>query len=47
MDNDAHVRDSYAEGDINTSNSSEKSLVRGAGYLWDRTSGKEQHAGSF
>ena len=45
-DNDAHVRDSYAEGDIN--NVKQFGEVAGvAGYLWDRTSGKEQHAGSL
>ena len=46
VDNDAHVRDSYAEGDIN--NVKQFGEVAGvAGYLWDRTSGKEQHAGSL
>ncbi len=46
VDNDAHVRYSYAEGDIN--NVKQFGEVAGvAGYLWDRTSGKEQHAGSL
>ena len=46
VDNDAHVRDSYAEGDIN--NVKQFGEVAGvAGYLWDRTSGKVQHAGSL
>ncbi len=46
VDNDAHVRDSYAEEILANVKQFEKSLVL-AGYLWDRTSGKEQHAGSL
>lgn len=44
VDQDAHIQDSYAEGDIN--NVKHFGRVAGvAGNLWDRTSGEEQHAG--
>ena len=44
VDQDAHIQDSYAEGDIN--NVKHFGRVAGvAGYLWDRTSGEERHAG--
>ena len=46
VDQDAHIQDSYAEGDIN--NVKHFGRVAGvAGYLWDRTSGEERHAGSL
>lgn len=46
VDQDAHIQDSYAEGDIN--NVKHFGRVAGvAGNLWDRTSGEEQHAGSL
>ena len=44
VDQDAHIQDSYAEGDIN--NVKHFGRVAGvAGNLWDRTSGDEKHAG--
>ncbi|MBW5163733.1 peptidase M26, partial [Streptococcus pneumoniae] len=46
VDQDAHIQNSYAEGDIN--NVKHFSKVAGvAGYLWDRTSGEEKHAGEL
>ncbi|HEU6112055.1 TPA: immunoglobulin A1 protease [Streptococcus pneumoniae] len=46
VDQDAHIQDSYAEGDIN--NVKHFGRVAGvAGYLWDRTSGEEKHAGEL
>ena len=43
-DQDAHIQDSYAEGDIN--NVKHFGRVAGvAGYLWDRKTNEEQHAG--
>lgn len=46
VDQDAHIQDSYAEGDIN--NVKHFGRVAGvAGNLWDRTSGEEQHAVSL
>ena len=46
VDQDAHIQDSYAEGDIN--NVKHFGRVAGvAGYLWDRTSNLEKHAGSL
>ena len=46
VDQDAQIQDSYAEGDIN--NVKHFGRVAGvAGYLWDRTSGEERHAGSL
>ena len=43
-DQDAQIQDSYAEGDIN--NAKHFGRVAGvAGYLWDRTSNLEKHAG--
>lgn len=45
-DQDAHIQNSYAEGDIN--NVKHFGKVAGvAGYLWDRTSGEEKHAGEL
>ena len=44
VDQDAQIQHSYAEGDIN--NVKHFSRVAGvAGYLWDRTSNLEKHAG--
>lgn len=44
VDQDAQVQDSYAEGDIN--NAKHFGRVAGvAGYLWDRKTNEEQHAG--
>ncbi|WNS71756.1 ZmpA/ZmpB/ZmpC family metallo-endopeptidase [Streptococcus sp. DTU_2020_1001019_1_SI_AUS_MUR_006] len=44
IDQDAHIQDSYAEGDIN--NVKHFGRVAGvAGYLWDRKTNEEQHAG--
>ena len=44
VDQDAHIQDSYAEGDIN--NIKHFGRVAGvAGYLWDRKTNEEQHAG--
>lgn len=44
VDQDAQIQDSYAEGDIN--NAKHFGRVAGvAGYLWDRTSNLEKHAG--
>ena len=44
VDQDAQIQHSYAEGDIN--NVKHFGRVAGvAGYLWDRTSGDEKHAG--
>jgi len=44
VDQDAHIQDSYAEGDIN--NVKHFGRVAGvAGYLWDRKMNEEQHAG--
>lgn len=44
VDQDAHIQDSYAEGDIN--NAKHFGRVAGvAGYLWDRKTNEEQHAG--
>ena len=44
VDQDAHIQDSYAEGDIN--NVKHFGRVAGvAGYLWDRKTNEEQHAG--
>ncbi|HEW2782023.1 TPA: G5 domain-containing protein [Streptococcus pneumoniae] len=46
VDNDAHIRNSYAEGDIN--NVKQFGEVAGvAGYLWDRRSNDEKHAGEL
>ena len=46
VDQDAHIQDSYAEGDIN--NVKHFGRVAGvAGYLWDRKTNEEQHAGSL
>lgn len=46
VDRDAQIQDSYAEGDIN--NVKHFGRVAGvAGYLWDRTSNLEKHAGSL
>ena len=46
VDRDAQIQDSYAEGDIN--NAKHFGRVAGvAGYLWDRTSNLEKHAGSL
>lgn len=46
VDQDAQIQDSYAEGDIN--NVKHFGRVGGvAGYLWDRTSNLEKHAGSL
>ena len=46
VDQDAQIQDSYAEGDIN--NVKHFGRVAGvAGYLWDRTSNLEKHAGSL
>lgn len=46
VDQDAHIQNSYAEGDIN--NVKHFGKVAGvAGYLWDRTSGEEKHAGEL
>ena len=46
VDQDAQIQDSYAEGDIN--NAKYFGRVAGvAGYLWDRTSNLEKHAGSL
>ncbi|HET5924542.1 TPA: G5 domain-containing protein [Streptococcus pneumoniae] len=46
VDQDAHIQNSYAEGDIN--NVKHFGKVAGvAGYLWDRTSGEEKHAGKL
>ena len=46
VDQDAQIHDSYAEGDIN--NAKHFGRVAGvAGYLWDRTSNLEKHAGSL
>lgn len=46
VDQDAQIQDSYAEGDIN--NAKHFGRVAGvAGYLWDRTSNLEKHAGSL
>jgi len=46
VDQDAKIQHSYAEGDIN--NVKHFGRVAGvAGYLWDRTSGDEKHAGSL
>ena len=44
VDQDAYIQDSYAEGDIN--NVKHFGKVAGvAGYLWDRKTNEEQHAG--
>lgn len=44
VDQDAQIQDSYAEGDIN--NAKHFGRVAGvAGYLWDRKTNEEQHAG--
>ena len=44
VDQDAYIQDSYAEGDIN--NVKHFGRVAGvAGYLWDRKTNEEQHAG--
>ena len=44
VDQDAHIQDSYAEGDIN--NVKHFGRVAGvAGYLWDRKTNEKQHAG--
>ena len=44
VDQDAHIQDRYAQGDIN--NVKHFGRVAGvAGNLWDRTSGDEKHAG--
>ena len=44
VDQDAQIQDSYAEGDIN--NVKHFGRVAGvAGYLWDRKTNEEQHAG--
>ena len=46
VDQDAKIQHSYAEGDIN--NVKHFGRVAGvAGYLWDRTSNLEKHAGSL
>ncbi|RSI68717.1 Immunoglobulin A1 protease precursor [Streptococcus oralis] len=46
VDRDAKIQHSYAEGDIN--NVKHFGRVAGvAGYLWDRTSNLEKHAGSL
>ena len=46
VDQDAQIQDSYAEGDIN--NAKHFGRVAGvAGYLWDRKTNEEQHAGSL
>ncbi|HEV4627030.1 TPA: G5 domain-containing protein [Streptococcus pneumoniae] len=46
VDQDAHIQNSYAEGDIN--NVKHFGRVAGvAGNLWDRTSGDVRHAGSL
>lgn len=46
VDKDAHIQNSYSEGDIN--NVKHFGKVAGvAGYLWDRTSGEEKHAGEL
>ena len=46
VDQDAHIQDSYAEGDIN--NVKHFGRVAGvAGYLWDRKTNEERHAGSL
>ena len=46
VDNNAHIRNSYAEGDIN--NVKQFGEVAGvAGYLWDRRSNDEKHAGEL
>ena len=46
VDQDAQIQDSYAEGDIN--NAKHFGRVAGvAGYLWDRKTNEEQHAGRF
>ena len=46
VDQDAQIQHSYAEGDIN--NVKHFGRVAGvAGYLWDRTSNLEKHAGSL
>ena len=46
VDQDAQIQDSYAEGDIN--NVKHFGRVAGvAGYLWDRKTNEEQHAGSL
>lgn len=46
VDQDAHIQNSYAEGDIN--NVKHFGKVAGvAGYLWDRTSGEEKNAGEL
>ncbi|HFN7691931.1 TPA: immunoglobulin A1 protease [Streptococcus pneumoniae] len=46
VDQDAHIQDSYAEGDINNVKHFGR-VASVAGNLWDRTSGEEQHAGSL
>lgn len=44
VDQDAQIQDSYVEGDIN--NAKHFGRVAGvAGYLWDRKTNEEQHAG--
>ena len=46
VDQDAQIQDSYAEGDIN--NAKHFGRVAGvAGYLWDRKTNEEKHAGSL
>ena len=46
VDQDAHIQNSYVEGDIN--NVKRFGEVAGvAGNLWDRTSGEEKHAGEL
>ena len=46
VDQDAQIQNSYAEGDIN--NVKHFGRVAGvAGYLWDRKTNEEQHAGSL
>ncbi len=44
VDQDAQIQDSHAEGDINNVT---LGRVGVAGYLWDRTSDLEKHAGSL
>lgn len=46
VDQDAHIQNSYAEGDINNVKHFDK-VAGVAGYLWDRTSGEEKHAGEL
>ena len=46
VDRDAKIQHSYAEGDINNVKHFGR-VAGGAGYLWDRTSNLEKHAGSL